>query len=186
VGTVILRTVILVALIVTSLVAVASASASPTAELVVSESGSRVVLQATLVNGGAEPIKVLRRAIGADGLPSAASFARRDQVRLSRKELLKIAEIDVLHVEALLPAGAWSQVKVGLAGDVQPAVGGGTHRARVAVVDRVLDAGSGTFGVRLELPNPGHAIPAGTRCRLRLEGVDAPARRSAAPSAARP
>ncbi len=37
-------------------------------------------------------------ALAADGLPSAASFARRDQVRLSRKELLKIAEID----EALL------------------------------------------------------------------------------------
>ena len=37
-------------------------------------------------------------ALAADGLPSAASFTRRDQVRLSRKELLKIAEID----EALL------------------------------------------------------------------------------------
>jgi RND family efflux transporter MFP subunit len=105
---------------------------------------------------------------------------------VGRRAILKIAEIDVLHVEALLPAEAWSQVKVGLAGEVQPAIGGGTHRARVAVVDRILDAGSGTFGVRLELPNPGHAIPAGTRCRLRLEGVDVPARRSAAPSTARP
>ena len=37
-------------------------------------------------------------ALAADGLPSAASFTRRDQVRLSRKELLKIAAID----EALL------------------------------------------------------------------------------------
>ncbi|MBS46073.1 MAG: MerR family transcriptional regulator [Nocardioides sp.] len=37
-------------------------------------------------------------ALAADGLPSAESFARRDDVRLSRKELLKIAEIseDVL------------------------------------------------------------------------------------------
>ena len=32
-------------------------------------------------------------ALSADGLPSAESFGRRDQVRLSRKELLKIAEI---------------------------------------------------------------------------------------------
>lgn len=31
--------------------------------------------------------------LGADGLPSAASFQRRDHVRLSRNELLKIAEI---------------------------------------------------------------------------------------------
>jgi DNA-binding transcriptional MerR regulator len=41
---------------------------------------------------------VPRVALAADGLPSAASFTRRDQVRLSRKELLKIAGID----EALL------------------------------------------------------------------------------------
>ncbi len=32
-------------------------------------------------------------ALAADGLPSAESFTRRDQVRLSRKELLKIAEV---------------------------------------------------------------------------------------------
>ena len=32
-------------------------------------------------------------ALAADGLPSAESFSRRDQVRLSRKELLKIAEV---------------------------------------------------------------------------------------------
>ena len=32
-------------------------------------------------------------ALAADGLPSAESFARRDNLRLSRKELLKIAEI---------------------------------------------------------------------------------------------
>ena len=33
-------------------------------------------------------------ALAADGLPSADSFRRRDDVRLSRKELLKIAEVD--------------------------------------------------------------------------------------------
>src|SRR3990170_1799870 len=33
-------------------------------------------------------------ALASDGLPSAESFGRRDDVRLSRKELLKIAEID--------------------------------------------------------------------------------------------
>jgi DNA-binding transcriptional MerR regulator len=33
-------------------------------------------------------------AMAADGMPSASSFTRRDNLRLSRKELLKIAEID--------------------------------------------------------------------------------------------
>ncbi|GAW48448.1 MULTISPECIES: MerR family transcriptional regulator [unclassified Nocardioides] len=36
---------------------------------------------------------VPRVALAADGLPSAESFNRRDQVRLSRRELVKIAEI---------------------------------------------------------------------------------------------
>ena len=43
-----------------------------------------------------EPVvpTVPKVALAADGLPSAESFARRDNVRLSRKELIKIAEID--------------------------------------------------------------------------------------------
>jgi DNA-binding transcriptional MerR regulator len=40
-------------------------------------------------------------ALAADGLPSAESFRRRDDVRLSRKELLKIAEIDEDLLEQL-------------------------------------------------------------------------------------
>ena len=42
-----------------------------------------------------EPVvpTVPKVALAADGLPSAASFGRRDNVRISRKELIKIAEI---------------------------------------------------------------------------------------------
>ena len=36
------------------------------------------------------------------------------------------------------------------------------------VVDRVMDAASGTFGVRLRLPNPDLALPAGIRCTVRF------------------
>ena len=38
----------------------------------------------------------------------------------------------------------------------------------VSIVDRVLDAASGTFGVRLLLPNPEHELPGGLRCQARL------------------
>jgi hypothetical protein len=31
-----------------------------------------------------------------------------------------------------------------------------------------MDAASGTFGVRLELPNPGNQIPAGAKCKARF------------------
>jgi multidrug efflux pump subunit AcrA (membrane-fusion protein) len=34
------------------------------------------------------------------------------------------------------------------------------------VVDKVIDAASNTFGVRLELENPDYAIPGGIRCNI--------------------
>jgi hypothetical protein len=44
--------------------------------------------------------------------------------------------------------------------------GGGTYIAKVIIVDRVIDAASGTFGVRLEIPNPEYQLPAGPKCRM--------------------
>ena len=45
---------------------------------------------------------------------------------------------------------------------------GGKYIARVEVVDPMFDAASGTFGVRLTLPNPDRKIPAGLKCRARF------------------
>src|SRR3546814_13064645 len=51
---------------------------------------------------------------------------------------------------------------------------GGQYMARVKVIDRVFDAASGTFGMRLELPNPGNKLPAGLRCRLEINAKPEP------------
>ncbi|WP_340540607.1 transcriptional regulator FtsR [Nocardioides sp. GXZ039] len=40
-------------------------------------------------------------ALSGDGMPAAESFARRDQLRLSRRELIKVAEIDEAMLEEL-------------------------------------------------------------------------------------
>ena len=45
-------------------------------------------------------------------------------------------------------------------------------RDYLATVDRVVDGTSGTFGVRLELPNPDYAVPSGLRCQVRFLQVD--------------
>ena len=59
--------------------------------------------------------------------------------------------------------------EVGMIGVVMPeAPVGGSYSATVTVVDRVVDAASGTFGVRLELPNTDHALAAGLKCRVRF------------------
>ncbi|MDH4173330.1 MAG: efflux RND transporter periplasmic adaptor subunit [Betaproteobacteria bacterium] len=83
--------------------------------------------------------------------------------------IMTIVEIDPLNVELLLPVSQFGRVKVGQLAEVRPEEPvGGMHPARVEVVDRVLDAASGTFGVRLRLPNPGGRIPAGVKCRVRF------------------
>ena len=72
---------------------------------------------------------------------------------------------------------------------IQEAVRSGRYTATVKVIDRVMDAASGTFGVRMELPNPGLKLPAGIRCKASVPGVTgrtvlaAPARKPAAVTA---
>lgn len=91
-----------------------------------------------------------------------------------QSQLVTIAVIDPLNVEIFAPIALYGTIKRGMLAEVQlenPV--GGLYKARVAVVDRVLDTASDTFGVRLELPNADHSIPAGLRCRVRFL-LDAP------------
>lgn len=106
---------------------------------------------------------------------------------IGAKPILKLAEIGTLHVETILPAAAYGQVALGDVGIVRPeAPAGSRYEAKVIVVDRVLDAASGTFGVRLELPNENRNLPAGARCKVDLPKVKAapprPARVTPAPA----
>lgn len=90
--------------------------------------------------------------------------------RVANEKILKLAQIDPLNVEVVVPVELFGQIKNGMTADVRltPLLSG-QFKARVSVVDRVIDASSGTFGVRLELPNPDHRIPAGIKCRVRFQ-----------------
>jgi RND family efflux transporter MFP subunit len=84
--------------------------------------------------------------------------------------IMTVARIDPLYVETFLPIAYFSQIKVGETASVRPNDPvGGDRKAVVTIVDEVFDAASGTFGVRLELPNPGHLVPAGLRCRITFD-----------------
>jgi RND family efflux transporter MFP subunit len=88
--------------------------------------------------------------------------------------VVSIARVDPLNVEAFLPVSYYKLVKVGDVAIVHPKEPvGGEREARVTVVDQVFDAASGTFGVRLELPNADHSVPAGLRCRVTFNATDA-------------
>ena len=79
--------------------------------------------------------------------------------------ILRLAQLDPLSVEVILPAYMFGSITTGqLARIVPEAPMDGVYHARVKIVDRLIDASSGTFGVRLELPNPDHRLPGGLRC----------------------
>jgi RND family efflux transporter MFP subunit len=81
--------------------------------------------------------------------------------------ILKLAQIDPLNVEVILPVEMLGSVKAGMDATVKPeAPVSGFYAAKVKIVDKVVDAASGTFGVRLELPNPDHELPPGLKCKV--------------------
>ena len=81
--------------------------------------------------------------------------------------VVTVAALDPLHVEVFLPVTMFPRVKVGMTGVVEPAEPvSGRYAATVMVVDRVFDAASGSFGVRLSLPNGDGVLPAGHRCMV--------------------
>ena len=80
------------------------------------------------------------------------------------RPILKMAQTNPLRVEVVLPVGMMGQVKAGRTAEITPeAPLKGAWRAQIKVVDSVFDSASGSFGVRLELPNPAGDIPAGVR-----------------------
>lgn len=93
--------------------------------------------------------------------------------RVEDKPLLRLAMLDPLRVEVVVPASRYGSVGAGDRLSVQPDLPGvGPVVASVTHVDKVIDAASNTFRVRLKLPNPGHKLPAGSRCRVELPGTE--------------
>lgn len=88
-----------------------------------------------------------------------------------RKPVLKVAQIDPMRADVALPAALFGQVKPGTKATVHANVGGGRFNAVVRSVDRVIDAASSTFVVRLEVANPGDKVPGGSRCAASIDGV---------------
>ena len=82
---------------------------------------------------------------------------------------LSIAKINPLNVEVVAPVEYVGTIRKGMEATVIPEASvGGEYVVRVIIVDQVIDAASGTFGVRLSLPNPKNKLPAGLKCRVRF------------------
>ena len=92
---------------------------------------------------------------------------------IENRPLLRIASIDPLNVEVIAPVQLFGKIKKGTQAEVVPEEPiGGKHTARVVIVDRVLDAASGTFGIRLQLSNRKYKLPAGLRCQVNFSDIE--------------
>jgi RND family efflux transporter MFP subunit len=88
---------------------------------------------------------------------------------VDEETIVRVAEIDPLLVEVILPSAMFGSIQPGTRAAITPDVPGDeVHMASVTIVDRVIDGASDTFAVRLVLPNPDHAIPGGLHCQVRF------------------
>jgi RND family efflux transporter MFP subunit len=87
--------------------------------------------------------------------------------RVEEKPILKVAMVDPLKVEVIVPAVHFGKIKSGQVVNVKPDLAQMEQQsAKVIVVDKVIDPASNSFRVRLELPNADNALPPGLRCKV--------------------
>jgi RND family efflux transporter MFP subunit len=83
-----------------------------------------------------------------------------------KKSILKLAQLNPLRIYVILPMSAFGKVTHGMKVDVHPESPiGGHFIGKLTIIDRVVNAASGTFGVFLEVANPSLNIPAGVKCK---------------------
>jgi RND family efflux transporter MFP subunit len=102
-----------------------------------------------------------------DGVVVERKLAPGEFIRAEKSVVMKLAQVNPLNVEVIAPASMFGSLRVGMTGRVSLApYFPGTYAAKVVVVDKLIDAASGTLGVRLQLPNPDNRIPAGLKCSV--------------------
>jgi RND family efflux transporter MFP subunit len=89
---------------------------------------------------------------------------------VNSQPLLRVAQIDPLRVEVIVPSQMFGRISTGMHAKIIPELPEyGEQTATVTIVDKVIDGASSTFGVRLELPNAENQIPSGMKCSVRFE-----------------
>ncbi len=91
------------------------------------------------------------------------------------RSIMKLAQIDPLIVELIAPTEYFGLLEPGMRAEIfpeQPA--GEAFAATVTLVDQLIDPASGSFTVRMELPNPDDRLVAGVNCAARFD-IETPA-----------
>lgn len=89
--------------------------------------------------------------------------------RIEHHPVLRLASINQLKVELVLPGASFGSIKPNDKVTVYPELQGlAPVETLVTLVDPIIDPASNTFRVRLLLDNSDYSIPSGLRCRAEL------------------
>ena len=90
------------------------------------------------------------------------------------RSIMKLAQIDPLIVELIAPTEFFGLIEQGMRAEIRPEQPvGEVFTATVELADRLVDPASGSFTVRMELPNPDERLVAGVNCVARFD-IDTP------------
>jgi len=87
---------------------------------------------------------------------------------VSTNPVVEVAVLDPLYAEVLMPFERFRDFSKGQKMIISlPFPINTSHKSKITIIDPIIDAASGTFRMRLELPNKNYAIPAGVSCQLK-------------------
>ena len=81
--------------------------------------------------------------------------------------ILKIAQINPLRIDVQVQLDYLGKINIGRVAEIRPEGPiDSVLKARVHMVDPMVDTASSTFNVRLSLPNPEYKINPGLKCKV--------------------
>jgi membrane fusion protein (multidrug efflux system) len=113
-----------------------------------------------------ERLKLRSMSAPFDGVVVDVYFQQGSLVK--QEHILRVARLDPLYVELILPSQRFGSLRMGQNVEVIAELDKRRLSGRIVSIDRVIDASSGSFRVRLAVSNPGHRIPSGQRCQARF------------------
>ena len=86
------------------------------------------------------------------------------------RAIMKLAQINPLRVELIAPTEYFGLINKEMQVEISPErPANKTFKATVTIVDQLIDPASGSFTVRMSLPNPSDQLVGGVNCMARFD-----------------
>jgi RND family efflux transporter MFP subunit len=86
------------------------------------------------------------------------------------RSIMKLAQVDPLKIELIAPTEYFGLIHKGMEVDIYPEKPADqVFKATVTIVDQLIDPASGSFTVRMLLPNPDDKLVGGVNCLARFD-----------------